>query len=297
MFVSDLNDDPFRNQFVVGIYGGAGVGKTELVLDLARGRQFVYLLSIDRGTARARRDPARFKGRLLTAYMLPMPEEVAEDAGLGRAPSFTRTVYRRIVSIVDERVPLLLAKGVPAASIWIVVDTISHLQTRLLHEGQEAQIAAAQVMTFRANAKGKESKLPEHVQSELLMQPEWGANLAVMTGISDYLMRSPVNLVFIFMEKVDRTPNQTPKAMPAIQGASYQRYTGDVDVLLHMTAEVDGSRVLRTRPTPKWEAKDRFGTLPEKIECKRLEDGGVVPALCQIRSLAFGEQMPAIVEG
>lgn len=273
MFVN-LANDPFHDRLIVGIYGTAGSGKSTLALDLAKAGECVYLFSFDYGYGRAAKDPSKYK-RLLPIVIEGTPEEVVRDAAEGCPPSFTRTLYRRMAEVVEVRIPALMAKGVPASSIWIVLDTVSHMQSRLLHEGQMEQIRQGANTTFRAGKgdDGRAGKLPEWVRSELLTTPEWGANLSIMGGIADFLMQSKANLLYLFLEKGDRNVKDQVRVVPAVQGASYQRYTGDVDVLLWLSAAADGrGRVLRSQSTSKWEAKDRYGRLPEKIEC----DGSTV---------------------
>ncbi|MEK6684647.1 MAG: AAA family ATPase [Nitrospirota bacterium] len=291
MFITDLAADPFRQQFILGIYGRPGCGKTQAILDLAEARHFVYMVSTDRGLMKARLNTKKYQGRLLPIYIIPTPEEAIADVGKNIEAPYTRLLYRRLSTLCTEKIPALLMKGIPADRIWIVVDNATHLQQQLLREGQDEAITTGMEKAVQRAGTPKDKDrgkgLSSHVQQQLLTTPEWGANQAIMAGISEFLMKVPVNLVWTFHEKNDKDFKDKYRASPAVQGASWSKYVGDLDVLLHLGVNGDGTRTFRTRPTPSWDAKDRSRRLPEEIEFKLLEDGEKIPTLLQIRNLIF----------
>jgi len=294
--VVDFDNDPYADQFVLGTYGYPGTGKTELVMELARGRQdFVFLVSMDRGDSRtrvSRVQQARVRGRIRIIRVEPDPNDpkALREWDTGPAP-FTTELYRTLKVVVDDMIPEVIAKGVPRNRIWLVMDTITAMQQKLLREGTDQQIKGGNPITFRAKMKGgrekKKFSLPERVKGQLLTQPEWGANLAVMSGVIDYILRLPVNIVFnmLLKEEKDRD-GKIVRRMPAVQGSSYQKVVGDLDVLAWVTHD-SAKHFLRTNSTAKWEGKDRFGSLSDKIDFVRLEDGATVACLRGIRETAF----------
>jgi hypothetical protein len=266
-YITDFSQDPFKDQFVVGIHGKPGSGKTTAILDLARCGQFVFLVSIDRGTSRVRLDPRPYKGRLAVAY--PQSNEEIKDVA-------------RIT--VEEKVPGLIKKGVPGERIWICVDTATHLQQKLLHEVREFDIMHPEARTrLRRDSKNEFSRRILDFTTDL----DWNVNAGMMNALSEILLRNPVNIVFTFLEKNGNDSKQRYRAIPALQGSSQVKFVGDLDVLLHLYVGPGGERVFHTRTSLAWDAKDRFGVLDENEPFVRVEDGAKVPALLAIRRKIF----------
>lgn len=292
MLVTDLEKDPFQGQLVIGIYGGPKVGKTTAILDLARNGQIVIVFSIDRGLKRVQMNRKDFQGKLFPVYIMPTDAEEEADKREGRAFSFTRYLYKSIYQVKEQFLPMLARKGVSLERIWMVIDTYTHLQAQLLHDGSEAQIEKAQVvrpLNVKKDGKQQESAENEEQQrvySELTNQPEWGANLSVLTKVMEYLYDAGCNIVLLALEKEQKTEGRQSKMGPAVQGASYSRFVGDVDILLHLEAQSDGRRFLHAKPSPKREAGDRFSVLPPTIELERVEDGKT-STLLSIRQLVY----------
>lgn len=277
MFVKDFGEDPYVNQFVLGIFGVPGCGKTSAVADLAKVGQFVFLVSIDRGLARIRQRAAEYNvgKRLLPVYIMPTQEEAIEDHQKGLPPSFTRYLYRRLSQIRDK-VYDLMGKGVHPSKIWICIDTVTHMQKAMLSESQEGVIDQAHVPVDHK----------ARIVSELTTSPEWNANAAVMGRVGDYLMKIPVNIVYLYLQRQDKDHKDKVRYVPDVQGGSLTKYLGDMDVLLYNRIGSENRRTFYAQTCPTWEAKDRFGVLPPEIQFVRHEDG-FEPTLLTVRNMIF----------
>lgn len=298
-YIVDFDSDPYADQLMLGIYGYPGSGKTEFIMELARGRNdFVYIISMDRGDSRTRvskMQKDRVRGRIKIIRVEPHPNDTAAIKAWETSPApFTSELYATLKLVVNQMIPAVIAKGVPPGRIWLVLDTVTAMQQKLLREGSDQQITGGNPLTFRAKmAAGrgkKEMSLPDRIKGQLLTTPEWGANLAIMSSVVDYVARVPINIVFNMLLKEEKDEKgKVQRSRPAIQGASYQKVVGDVDVLMWVTKDAAGKHIIRTQATPKWEGKDRFGVLPEKLDFVRLEDGAEVPCLRDIRQRIFDQ--------
>lgn len=283
-WVSDFTQDPYKDKFVVGMYGAPGIGKTTAILDLALGGQVVILISCDGGTGRVRVNPGAYKGRLNVCYVSPDPGVAPGDLAF----SFKKELEEAVREVVNVKVPGLIQKGVAASRIWVAIDTVTHVQQRLLNEVREMAIENPD---YKDNWSKKTTRFDRKVL-EQLTELDYNINGSMMTAISEFWNRLPCNLVLTMMVKQD---DKTKRVQPAIQGASYQKLVGDCDVLLHIGTGQEG-RVAHTAASGKWEAKDRFSVLEGSESFEQMSSGADAPALLKIRNKIFGTMVAPIAQ-
>ena len=230
-------------------------------------------------------NPAPYQGHLGVSYIRfnPLDPIDASMAAKKTRFSFREKLGRELTLIYDERIPQLVSKGVDPSRIWVAIDTETHLQGKLLEEGQGVLIGGP---TGKKVVDGEIKS-----DREFTAQIDWVVNAAIMSRIQDYLLDQPYNLILSMLEKADKTYENTYRAMPAIQGASLQRVMGDLDVILHLTSAEGGEHTLHGRCSSTREAKDCFDALPPTIPLLRAQDTGQA-TLAQIRNLIFSSAQP-----
>lgn len=287
-----FDNDPFATRFLLGLYGAPGSGKTSSLLDLARCKNVVFLVSVDTRAASAARfeKDEVYKGWLKIKYIRFDPGNQTDVAikAKGLRFSFREKLGRVLSSIYDQEIPALLQKNprLTPGRIWVAIDTMTHLQQNLLAEAQEVQVGQASPTGKKVLDDGYA------VDRELTTQPEWGANAAVLSKIMNYLLEQPYNLVLTMFEKNDKDYKNVTRVQPALQGASLQRIMGDLDVILHLTATDAGEHTFHSRSSSSRECKDCFGVLPENIPLLRAKETGQ-STLAQIRTLIFNQAAQA----
>lgn len=260
-FTKRFGDDPLGKRIYALVYGDPKIGKTHMVLDLVRKHgDYVVLFSLDKGTIAVRQDPETFKGKLAIAY-----------------PSGLREMRSDMVEATT--VISKLAKAVPRSKIWVVVDTATHLQMKLLAEAR------------KINVLNPDSRDPrsEYVR-DAVVEADWNVNLAHMNEVADFLVDAKCNVVVTAhakQESVDR--KKTGRMVPALSGQSYSRFVGDADAILHLTQNKEGKRYLEAM-TGDGLGGDRTGNLSriEEPDLKVLQERmiGVPP---QSAALTSGE--------
>lgn len=230
MFERDFSN-PSSARLLVLIFGRPKVGKTTTILKLAEQGQYIVLLSYDRGARQAvTRNFKKYEGRIAMAEIHGIKE--------------IRKSFSEAVAIVKK----LMSSGVEAGKIWVVVDTLTHMQIQLLQEAR------------KINQKDPTSKdlTDEDFIRDFTTQIDWGINLTLMGEQSDALMSLPCNVVYIALEKTEKPKGQPEKSVPAISGQSLQKFTGDADLILHMVSD-DNTRYFET--DYRGGGGDRFGVL------------------------------------
>jgi len=216
------------------VFGRPKVGKTRCVLELAKNGHFVVMLSIDRGARQElHRNSKLYEGQVA----------LAEVHGLGQIRKGTREAA--------ELVKKLMKQGIPAGKIWVVVDTVSHMQIQLLQEARKID---------QKNPSSKDLT-DEDFLRDFTTQVDWGINLTLMGEQADILMSLPCNVVYIALEKTEKPKGQPEKPVPAISGQSLQKFTGDADLILHMVSD-DENRWFET--SYRGGGGDRTGLLADR---------------------------------
>ena len=216
-FIKKFGSDPMGERIYALVYGEEGIGKTRMVLDLVKKhRDYVVLFSLDRGDLAVRQDPEAFEGRLTVAY----PKSLAE----------LRSDMHEAELIIAQ----LAKKGIPRAKIWVVVDTVTHLQSKLLAEARKINVR---------NPESKDSR-KEYVR-DAVVEVDYGINLAHMSELADFLVGVKANVVVTALEKRERIKREeTGRVQPSISGQSATRLQGDADVIVQLTIDKKGERFL-----------------------------------------------------
>lgn len=193
------------------IFGRPKIGKTHAILDTVRKRgDFVILISCDKGARTLlHREPDVFQGKVA----------LAEPRGL--------VEIRKTVNEAAIKVRTLIKKGVEPGKIWIVVDTLTHMQFQFLQEARKID----------QKDPTHEDRKAEDFARDFTTQVDWGINLTLMGEQADALGTLPCNKVYICLEKTDKPKGQPEKAVPALSGQSLHRFTGDAEAILHMVQE------------------------------------------------------------
>lgn len=212
------------------LFGRPKVGKTWTVLKLAESGDYVLLISTDQGCAKVYQHPEKYK----TA-------KVAEVSGLFE--------IREALLEVRELVHKGIKKDIPAKRMWVVVDTITHLQSKVLTEGRS-------ISARFATAKDRKH-LPDDYVRDMLTQIDWGINLALMSEVADSLVTLPCNLIYIALEKMENRGPSIP--VPVISGQSRERFLGDADIILRMVESEKGKREFKVSSSDG--SGDRFDVL------------------------------------
>jgi hypothetical protein len=214
------------------IFGRPKLGKTRAALDVVRtDGHFVILISCDKGArVHLHREPAVFDGKVA----------LAEPRGL--------VEIRHAIHEAAMKVRKLIKSGVEPGKIWIVVDTLTHMQFQFLQEARKID----------QKDPTHEDRKDEDFARDFTTQVDWGINLTLMGEQADMINPLPCNKIYIALEKTDKPKGQAEKAVPALSGQSMHRFTGDADAILHMIQDGD-NRVFQT--TYAGGGGDRYGLL------------------------------------
>ena len=235
-FKTDFSD-PGNRTLLALMFGRPKIGKTRCLLDIARKEgNYLILISTDRGARpHLMREPEVFKKKVA----------LAEPSGLQE--------MRECISEAGTMVKKLLGQGVLPTNIWIAVDTVTHLQIKLLQEARKIDLRAP------ATTDRSDEEFVRDFQTEV----DWGINLTLMSEQADKLVSLGVNLVYVALERTEKPKGQPEKPVPALSGQSRDRLMGDVDVILHMAQGDDGKRFFET--DYRGGAGDRTGRL-DRVE-------------------------------
>lgn len=258
-FTKRFGDDPLGERAYVLVYGESKIGKTRMVLDLVKKHgEYVVLFSLDRGTMAVRQEPDVYQGKLAICY----PRSLNE----------LRKDMREASSIVAK-----LAKGVPRSNIWIVIDHVTHLQSKLLAEARKINVL---------NPSAKDTR--EEYVRDAVTEPDWNVNLGHMSEVADFCVDAKCNVVVLALEREERIERKTTgRVVPRISGQSYARFVGDADAVLRLQADPEGQRYLTTM-TGDSMGGDRSGYL-EQVEAADLR---------HIQQKMIGRHLaPALPEG
>lgn len=224
-FLKDLGADPLSSRVYLVLFGPGKIGKTRAALNLVTDhKQLVYILSVDRGLLYAFQNPKLFKGRL-GAYV---------ESG-----AWTLRTTRKNLADVRARIDAKVRDGVNPGRLWVVVDTITHLQTAMLAEARHVQVSGGH---------GKEmAKLADEYEREMVTQVDYMVNLGHMSEIADALVGMPCNVVVNALEKAEtKGRDKTGVMLPALSGGAYTRILGDADAVMHLETDKEGDRFFKT---------------------------------------------------
>jgi hypothetical protein len=186
-----------------------------MVLDLVRKHgDYVIMFSLDEGTFEVRRDPKTYEGKLAIAKPNSL-RSLREDMNEG--------------AIFVER---LVKQGIPRWRIWCVVDTITHLQNRLMTE-------ARQISVRNPDAREVRRDFVRDATTEV----DFNINLTHMSEVANYLASLPCNVVVNALSREEYVERKkTGKVIPAITGQSALRFSGDADAILYLNRNNEGQR-------------------------------------------------------
>lgn len=216
-FLRNHSEDPLRNRVYLLVHSEPKVGKTHMVLDLIRKHgNYVVLFSFDEGTFEVRREPHVYEKKLAIAKSTSL-RGLREDM--------------HEASIMIER---LVKAGVPRWNIWTVVDTLTHLQNRLMTE-------ARQISVKNPDARDVRRDFVRDATTEV----DFNINLTHMSEVANYLSALPCNVVINALSREEYVERRkTGRVLPAITGQSALRFAGDADAILYLNRNDDGQRWL-----------------------------------------------------
>lgn len=216
-FTKKFTEDPLRNRVYLLVHSEPKVGKTHMVLDLVRKHDnYVVLFSFDEGTFEVRREPQVYEGKLALAK-----------------PTSLRALREDMheASMLIER---LVKNGVPRWNIWAVVDTLTHLQNRLMTE-------ARQISVKNPDARDVRRDFVRDATTEV----DYNINLTHMSEVANYLSSLPCNVIINSLSREEYVERRkTGRVLPAITGQSALRFNGDADAILYLNRDDDGNRWL-----------------------------------------------------
>lgn len=211
-FTNDFSS-PGQGTLNILLFGRPKLGKTRAALDLVRHEgHYLILISCDKGArVHLHREPKVFGGKVA----------LSEPRGL--------VEIRKAVHEGAMKVRQLIKKGVEPGQIWIVVDTLTHMQFQFLQEARKID----------QKDPTHEDRRDEDFARDFTTQVDWGINLTLMGEQADMLNTLPCNKIYIALEKTEKPKGQSEKPAPALSGQSMHRFTGDADAILHMVQDND----------------------------------------------------------
>lgn len=216
-FQKKFSEDPLRNRVYLLVHSEPKVGKTHMVLDLVRKHgDYVVLFSFDKGTFEVRKNPEIYEKKLAIAEPTTL-KALRDDMHEG--------------SMIIEK---LVRGGIERHRIWAVVDTVTHLQNRLMTEARQIDVK---------NPKANDGRR-DYVR-DATTEVDYNINLTHMSEIANFLSSLPCNVIVNSLsreEYVDR--KKTGKVVPAISGQSGLRFAGDADAILYLDRDKSGKRWL-----------------------------------------------------
>lgn len=216
-FTKKFSEDPLRNRVYLLVHSEPKVGKTRMVLDLIRRHgDYVVMFSFDEGTFEVRQEPEVYESKLAIAKPTSL-RMLRDDMNEG--------------SILIER---LVKAGIPRWRIWAVIDTVTHLQNRLMTEARQINVKNPSANDVRRD-----------FVRDATTEVDYNINLTHMSEVANYLASLPCNVVVNALsreEYIDR--KKTGRVLPAITGQSGLRFTGDADAILYLNRNDAGDRWL-----------------------------------------------------
>jgi hypothetical protein len=239
MLISDLSQDPYGGRVVLMLYGRPKIGKTTAILNMVKDKgQFLYIMSMDKGTMKVRQNPKSYQGKMVVAY----PNDLRE--------------IRVDLSAMKERITKLVGK-VGSAKVWMVVDTVTHMQDILLTESRKIDVNNP---SFKNNERRQQDAGDAYLR-DMGTRVDFMVNIGHMTEVGSAVLSMPCNVIFVALEKADKDRKDRPTMAPRLSGQSYGKYMGDVDAILRMDMAGENERIFQCMPTPDFEAGDRSGRL------------------------------------
>lgn len=191
---------------------------TMCVFDLVRRHgHFVVMLSFDDGIFEVRQNPEVYEGKLAIARPTSL-------SGL-----------RSDMHESDLMIEKLVKSGVPRWKIWACIDTVTHMQARLMTEARQINVKNPSANDVRRD-----------FVRDATTEVDFNINLTHMSEVANWLSSLPCNVVVNALsreEHVDR--KKTGRVVPAIVGQSSARICGDADAILYLAVEKDGKRIFQ----------------------------------------------------
>jgi len=157
--------------------------------------------------------------------------------------------YQELISDIDEAEKVLAKGNTPKDRVWIIFDTITHLQAGLLTEAREKQIET--------------NRNQDMMWKIMNTQLDYGVNLAIITAINKKILEIGTNVLYIALSRQDEMGNISP----AIVGQSNVRVSGDMDIIGYMKKSVNMETGLEERKIVisggNYICGDRFGVLSQ----------------------------------
>lgn len=216
-FTKKFTEDPLRNRVYLLVHSDPKVGKTHMVLDLVRKHgDYVVMFSFDEGTFEVRADPEKYESKLAIAKPTAL-KGLRDDMHEG--------------AMIVER---LVKAGVPRWRIWAVVDTVTHLQNRLMVEARQISVKNPDARDIRRD-----------FVRDATTEVDFNINLTHMSEVANYLASMPCNVIVNALSREEYVERRkTGRVLPAITGQSALRFTGDADAILYLDRNEKGERWL-----------------------------------------------------
>jgi hypothetical protein len=171
-------------------------------------------------------------------------------------PSDLREI-RVDLAAMKERITKLAAK-VGGSKVWMVIDTVSHLQDMLLTESRKIDVNNP---SLKANERRQKDEGDAYLR-DMGTRVDFMVNIGHMSEIASAALSMPCNVIFVALEKTDKDRKDRPVIAPRLAGQSYGKYLGDVDAILHMDlGPGENQRVFHCTSSSDYEAGDRSGRL------------------------------------
>jgi len=210
MGYQEISSMSLEKRLTMLVYGRSRVGKTTRILEVAE-KDLVWVLSTDNGLSAALRQPGKYTGRLFVSTDKKLSDVRATLIG-----------FRRDIEARKETIPL--------QRMWVVIDTLTHLQTHFLNESRKVAVATKGV----ANPKVSDLYI-----RDATTQVDYGIVGSWITEVCEMVLAIPCNIVFICMEKYE-----DKIATPQLVGSSVEYVKGLCDVISRLVVSEDDSRVL-----------------------------------------------------
>lgn len=216
-FTKKFSEDPLRNRVYLLVHSEPKVGKTHMVLDLVRNHgDYIVLFSFDEGTFEVRKEPEVYESKLAIAKPTSL-KGLRDDMHEG--------------AMIVER---LVKAGVPRWRIWAVVDTVTHMQNRLMVEARQINVKNPDARDIRRD-----------FVRDATTEVDFNINLTHMSEVANFLASLPCNIVVNALSREEYVERKkTGRVLPAITGQSSLRFCGDADAILYLNRDNEGRRWL-----------------------------------------------------
>lgn len=126
----------------------------------------------------------------------------------------------------------LVKKGIPRWRIWVVVDTVTHLQNRLMTEARQINVKNPDARDVRR----------DYVR-DATTEVDFNINLTHMSEVANFLSPLPCNVIVNALSREEFVERKkTGRVLPAITGQSATRFNGDADAILYLNRNEKGER-------------------------------------------------------